>query len=39
MLTKQYSLTAVDTYLKWISFYTHFHDKRHPASLGDNEVI
>ncbi|MCG7539208.1 integron integrase [Pseudoalteromonas sp. OF7H-1] len=39
MLTKQYSLRTVDTYLKWISSYIHFHDKRHPASMGDNEVV
>ncbi|WP_010605270.1 integron integrase [Pseudoalteromonas maricaloris] len=39
MLTKQYSLRTVDTYLKWVSSYIHFHDKRHPASMGDNEVV
>lgn len=39
MLTKQYSLRIVDTFLKWISSYIHFHDKRHPASMGDNEVV
>ncbi|MCF6442128.1 hypothetical protein L1077_22125 [Pseudoalteromonas luteoviolacea] len=31
MLTKQYSLRTVDTYLKWISPYIHCHGKRHPA--------
>ncbi|MCF2861309.1 integron integrase [Pseudoalteromonas sp. Cnat2-41] len=39
MLTKQYSLRTVDTYLKWISSYIHYHDKRHPASMGNNEVV
>ncbi|MCG9767587.1 phage integrase N-terminal SAM-like domain-containing protein [Pseudoalteromonas piscicida] len=39
MLTKQYSLRTVDTYLKWISSQIHFHDKRNPASMGDNEVV
>jgi integron integrase len=39
MLTKQYSLRTIDTYLKWISTFIHFHNKRHPASMGDNEVI
>lgn len=39
MLTRQYSLRTVDTYLKWIASYIHFHNKRHPASMGDNEVV
>lgn len=39
MLVKQYSLRTVDTYLKWIASYIHFHKKRHPASMGDNEVV
>lgn len=39
MLVKQYSLRTVDTYLKWIASYIQFHDKRHPASMGDNEVV
>jgi len=38
MLTRNYSLRTVHTYLKWISSYIHFHKKRHPASMGDNEV-
>ncbi len=38
MLVRQYSLRTVDTYLRWISSYIHFHNKRHPASMGDNEV-
>lgn len=39
MFTEQYSLRSIDTYLKWISDYIHFHNKRHPASMGDNEVV
>ena len=39
MLVKQYSLRTVDTYLKWRSSYIHFHQKRHPASMGDNELL
>ncbi|PAY00579.1 hypothetical protein CKO50_15130 [Pseudoalteromonas sp. HM-SA03] len=39
MLTKQYSLRIVDTYLKWISSYIRFHDKRNPASMDDNKVV
>ncbi|WP_111980308.1 integron integrase [Algibacillus agarilyticus] len=38
MLLHQYSLRTVDTYLTWITAYIHFHKKRHPASMGDNEV-
>ena len=38
MLTRQYSLRSIKTYLKWISSFIHFHNKRHPASMGDNEV-
>lgn len=38
MLAKQYSLRSVDTYLKWIAGFINYHDKRHPLSMGDNEV-
>ncbi|WP_232366467.1 phage integrase N-terminal SAM-like domain-containing protein [Salinimonas sediminis] len=38
MFLKQYFLRAVFIYLKWISAFIHFHDKRHPLSMGDNEV-
>jgi integron integrase len=38
MLVRQYSLRTIDTYLRWIASYIHFHNKRHPASMGDNEV-
>ena len=38
MLLRQYSPRTVSTYLKWISAFTHFHGKRHPSSMGDNEV-
>ncbi|QOL26342.1 integron integrase [Thalassotalea sp. LPB0316] len=38
MLTKQYSMRSVDTYLKWIAGFINYHDKRHPSSMGDNEV-
>ena len=39
MLVRQYSLRTINTYLKWIASYIHFHKKRHPASMGSNEVI
>lgn len=38
MLAKQYSLRSIDTYLKWIAGFINYHDKRHPSSMGDNEV-
>ena len=38
ILVRQYSLRTVETYLKWIASYIHFHNKRHLASMGDNEV-
>ena len=39
MLTRQYSLRTVKTYLTWISGFIHFHNKRHPASMSDSEVV
>ena len=39
MLSRQYSLRTVDTYLRWIASFIHVHNKRHPASMGDNEVV
>ncbi len=38
MLVRQYSFRTVDTYLRWIASYIHFHNKHHPASMEDNEV-
>lgn len=38
MLTRQYSLRTVETYLTWIKSFINFHGKRHPSSMGDNEV-
>ena len=39
MLTRQYSLRTVNLYLMWISNFIHFHNKRHPITMGDKEVI
>ena len=39
MLSRQYSLRTIDTYLKWIASFILFHGKRHPASMGDNEDV
>jgi integron integrase len=38
MRMRQYSPRTINTYLKWIASFIHFHDKRHPSSMGDNEV-
>lgn len=38
MRARQYSPRTISTYLKWIASFIHFHDKRHPASMGDSEV-
>ncbi len=38
MRVRQYSPRTISTYLKWIASFIHFHDKRHPSSMGDNEV-
>ena len=38
MVVRQYSLRTISTYLHWIASFIHFHDKRHPSSMGDNEV-
>jgi site-specific recombinase XerD len=38
MYRKHYAKSSIETYLNWISAYILFHDKRHPASMGDREV-
>jgi hypothetical protein len=38
MLTHQYSLRTINAYLGWITNFIHFHNKRHPTSMGDAEV-
>ncbi|MBW4966420.1 integron integrase [Pseudoalteromonas sp. CR1] len=38
MLTRQYSLRTINAYLSWIANFIHFHNKRHPSSMGDSEV-
>lgn len=29
---------TIESYLYWIKYYIHFHDKQHPSELGDREV-
>ena len=38
MLTRQYSLRTINAYLSWITNFIHFHNKRHPSSMGNSEV-
>ena len=38
MLTRQYSLRTINAYLSWITNFIHFHNKRHPSSIGNSEV-
>jgi len=39
MLTHHYSLRTINAYLRWIANFIRYHDKRHPSSMGDNEVV
>lgn len=36
--TKQYSYRTEKTYLYWIRFFIHFHNKQHPANMREHEV-
>ena len=38
MYKKHYAKRTIETYLKWICSYIHFHNKRHPAHMHDTEV-
>ncbi|MGJ8680478.1 phage integrase N-terminal SAM-like domain-containing protein [Paraglaciecola sp.] len=38
MLIRRFSLKTIESYLKWSTSFIHYHQKRHPASMGDNEV-
>lgn len=38
MYARRYAKRTIETYVKWVSSYIHFHQKRHPATMGDNEV-
>ncbi|WP_419533538.1 phage integrase N-terminal SAM-like domain-containing protein [Endozoicomonas sp.] len=36
--TRQYSYRTEKTYLYWIRFFIHFHNKQHPKYMRENEV-
>ncbi|WP_405597734.1 tyrosine-type recombinase/integrase [Pseudoalteromonas sp. Ld18] len=38
MLVRQYSLRTVDTYLRWIASYIHFHNKRLSSDPQSGEI-
>lgn len=38
MFKRTYSKRTIDSYLYWITFYIHFHNKTHPGAMGDLEV-
>jgi len=38
MYSRHYAKKSIETYIGWIAAYIHFHNKRHPASMGNNEV-
>jgi len=38
MFQRRYSKRTIETYLLWIRRYIVFHDKRHPATMGDAQV-
>ncbi len=35
---KHYSLRTEQSYVSWIKRYVFFHDKRHPAEMGEAEI-
>ena len=39
MLTRRYSKRTIKTYLYWIRYYIHYHHKRHPRELFDQDVV
>ncbi len=36
--TKHYSIRTEQTYIDWIKRFILFHDKRHPAEMGEKEI-
>ena len=38
MVSRGYSKRTISTYTTWIVKFIHFHNTRHPSSMGDNEV-
>jgi integron integrase len=38
MYERRYSKRTIETYLIWIKSFIYFHNKKHPAQMGDSEV-
>jgi hypothetical protein len=38
MFKLRYAKRTIESYLKWISSYIHFHQKKHPNLMHDTEV-
>lgn len=38
MSVRGYSIRTIESYLYWIKYYIHFHEKRHPQEMGAAEV-
>lgn len=38
MAVRHYSPRTIETYLYWIKYFIHFHNKRHPQKMGDLEI-
>jgi integron integrase len=38
MYARRYAKRTIETYIKWISSFIHFHQMRHPVQMGDTEV-
>jgi len=39
MMVRRYSKRTIDTYLYWIKYFIIFNKKRHPAAMGEAEII
>ncbi|MEX2515703.1 MAG: integron integrase [Gammaproteobacteria bacterium] len=39
MLARRYSKRSIKSYLYWIKCFILFHEKRHPAELGDADIV
>ena len=36
--TKHYSIRTEEVYVQWIKRFIFFHNKRHPAEMGESEI-
>jgi len=38
MITRRYAKRTIETYIYWVKKYILFHNKKHPSTLGDQDV-